>query len=380
MKIAFITTFAILGLPPYEGGDVYSRRNLHLLQQAFGEENIYICAITKDKSLLSKAARNITVFYSDRSKLSILKNCLSNRLQFRKDVEDSVLEYIMRIGCDAVFLDSSRMGLLQERLPENIKQILYMVGIEKDYIKALMRINPSRVVLKRAFEINEALAVKNSDIVIVLNRRDADKLKEYYNYNPHMILPVTMGDSFIENKNVENILTPSTLQLLFVGSLFPPNKHGIIWFINEVMPHVNAELTVIGKNFEKLEDKLRRKNVDIIGSVDELSQFYNNADAVVSPVFLGEGMKVKTTGHMMYGKPMFATDESLEGYDVEGLKNIYRCNSKKDFIDAINAYANNPPYMRFDNEIRNLFLEKYHTPVYIPKLRDMLLDNFSQEM
>jgi len=374
MKVAYITTFDILESPPHEGGVVWSKRNVFLIEQVFGKENVHICAITKHKELLSKASGNTVAFFSDRRKINILKNCLSNRLQYNKNVESMVLEHIKSLQCDIVCLDMSRMGFLQKRLPKEIKQILFLCDIERDYIRDLVRINPSRFILKRAFDINENLSVKHSNIIIALNKRDADKLLGYYNRNPDLILPITMDDTYVEYDREEKPHPASKLKLLFVGALFPPNEHGLTWFINEVIPRIDAELVVVGKDFEKLRSKLQRSNVSIIGTVDGLSQYYHNADAVVAPIFLGAGMKVKTAGNLMYGKPMFATDEALEGYEVEGQKNVFRCNSSDEFISAINSFAANSPYIKFDADIRSLFLEKYKTARYIPIVRDLLLN------
>jgi glycosyltransferase involved in cell wall biosynthesis len=127
------------------------------------------------------------------------------------------------------------------------------------------------------------------------------------------------------------------------------------------MPYVSAEISIVGSNFEKLTERLSRSNVKVIGTVDDLSAYYHNAHAVISPILFGAGMKVKIAEALMYGKPVFATDEALEGYDVEGLENVYRCNTAQEFIDAINTYIDNPPYIAFDENIRARFLEKYHT-------------------
>jgi len=376
MKVAYVTTFDILEEPPHEGGVVWSKRNLFLVQQVYGKENVYVCVITRNKKSLLKATGNITAFYSKRKKTDILLNSFSGRLQYNKSVENSVLKHILHLQCDVVCFDMSRMGFLQERLPEKIKQVLFLCGIERDYIKALININPSRIILKRAINVNERLAVKNSEIIITLNKRDSDGLMKYYNRNSNLVLPVTMDDSFVDCKTYKNDISSyssSKLQLLFVGALFPPNEHGLSWFIREVMPKVNAELVVVGKDFEKLKSKLERDNVKIIGTAHDLSEYYYNSDAVVSPILLGEGMKVKTAGHLMYGKPMFATDEALEGYEVENIGSVFRCNTAEEFVSAINKFCANPNRERFDAPIRELFLSKYTTVNYIPVMKEILL-------
>jgi len=374
MKIAYITTDEILG-PQNTGGIQCSNRNLLLLKQAFGEDNIYLCVITKNKEhLLSEEDENIATFFTNRSSgLYILRNILSTRLMFNEKVEKAVLEHLESLNCEIAFFDRSNMGFMQKKLPKKTKQVLFMQGIEKDYFRSQIRKEPLRALLYHAVKQNEKLAVKNADLVITLNQRDAGKLKEYYNRIPDLILPITADDSFVQSGGTARERTGSILKLLFVGSLFPPNEHGIKWLINNVMPHVDAELTVVGRGFEKLSGKLNRNNVNIIGTVDNLPEYYHSADAIVSPILFGAGMKVKTAEALMYGKPMFATDEALEGYEPENLKNIYRCNTAQEFISAINTYSESETYITHDEDIRALFLEKYHTPKYVSAIKELLM-------
>jgi len=373
MKLAYITTAEILG-PSTSGGIQCCKRNLSLLKQVFGEDNVHICAITGNKSYMTGAERNLTVFYSENSKLtSHLKYAFSGRRWFSKKTETAVIECITQLGCDFVFVESSINGFLQERLPKNLRQILFIHNVERVHSITRVYKQPLRLFVVPLSILNEAKAIKNADIVIALNARDSVLLQKYYNREADMILPVTFDDNFTPTEGSQQANHRSTLHLLFVGSLINLNEQGITWFIDNVMPHVNAELTVVGKSFEKRRDKLQRNNVNIIGSVDDLSQYYSNADAMVIPILLGGGMKVKTAEALMYGKPMFATNEALEGYEVEGLQNVYRCNTAEEYIEAINAYAATPPFTPVDMNIRKTFLEKYHTPSYASALRDLLL-------
>ena len=373
MKIVFITTFEILG-PQKSGGEQCANRNLSLLRQCFGDEDVYVCAITENKEYLSKASGNTTAFYFKRSSKFIkLRNVFQGRWIVGKHAENAILEHIISLGCDAVFLDRSLWGFLPKRLPKNMKKILFLHNMEFEYAKRHLRTHPKVLLNIIPLMLNEATAIKNANVIITLNKRDDDILQKEYNYSSDLILPITFDDYFIELHKDEDLRLSPTLQLLFVGTLFSSNEIGIMWFINHVMPHIKAELSIVGRDFEKLTDKLIRHNVKVIGTVDDLSYYYNYADAVVSPILAGAGMKVKTAEAIMYGKPMFATDEALEGYKVEGIKNIYRCNSPQEFIEAINSYAKNPPYLPVDNSIRELFLKNYHTPAYIPLLRELLI-------
>ena len=379
LKIVFVTHYEILG-PQNSGAIQCSNRNLYLLQQIFGEQNVYVFAMTKHKEYLSYATQNLTVVLSNRTeKLLTIKNglgALFGRARFGKCAETSALKFIVQSDCDAVFLDHSLMGFLPGRIPKNIKKILFMFNIEANILRYRPRMRLLNYIFLLPTMLSESRSVKNSDIVITLNNRDATLLEEYYKRKADLVLPITFNDDTVVSESYKKETLSSTpLQLLFIGTLFTANEVGITWFVENVMPYVNAELSIVGKGMEKLANKLNCKNVKVIGTVDNLLQYYRDAGAVVSPIFSGGGMKVKTAEALMYGKPLFATDEALEGYDVGVQESIFRCNSKEGFITSINEYAKKSNRSGFDNNLRELFLEKYHTPSYIPILQKLLTSN-----
>ena len=139
------------------------------------------------------------------------------------------------------------------------------------------------------------------------------------------------------------------------------------------MPHVKCHLTIIGRGFETKKKLLQRNNVDVIGTVDRLDDYYNHADAIVSPILSGDGMKVKTSEAMMYGKNIFATKEALEGYDVSYVNGIIQCNNSREFIDSLNTAYDDPYLSRFNPAVRKCFCDNYQTEAYISKLKALLL-------
>ena len=119
--------------------------------------------------------------------------------------------------------------------------------------------------------------------------------------------------------------------------------------------------------------ELERDNVKVIGTVEDLSVYYNLADAVIMPIFFGNGMKVKTAEAMMYGKTTFATQEALEGYDIESVRDrgIYECNTKEEFVEKIRK--NVSVHSTINQQVRQIFLEKYETGVQEKKFQSFLM-------
>jgi len=371
MKVGFITTIEVFG-PNNAGSIQYSKRNLGLIKQVFGEENIYICVITRETDRAQIPSLNTTFIHTKRdNKLCMIMYALGGRLGFGKKTENKVLEFISQHDIKVVFSDRSLTGFLPKRIPSSIKQILYMMNIERDTYKLDLIRNMQNLLLVLPSMLNESCAVRNADVIINLNTRDAALLEMYYSRNADLILPITFDDYYTKIYDNSDSCSQGALRLLFVGTHHPTIEYEIAMFVDNVMPYVNAELIVVGRSFEQSAGRLNRKNVNVIGSVDDLSEYYNSAHAIISPISYGGGMKVKIAEAIMYGKPVFATNEALEGYEIDKLKNIFRCNSAKEFVEAINKYAENLPHLTFDEEIRSLFLEKYHTPKYVEVLQEL---------
>ena len=163
----------------------------------------------------------------------------------------------------------------------------------------------------------------------------------------------------------ENKIENKEFKLLFVGvGTFLPNIQGIEFFIKNVIPYINVKLEIVGKNTELNKEKWERLNskVEVKGTVDSLDNYYNEANAVIAPIFIGGGMKVKTAEALSYGKTIFGTTEAFEGYEVDYSKVGGLCNTVEEFIEVINNYIEwwkNNDKPTFNKYSYQIFKEKY---------------------
>jgi hypothetical protein len=216
---------------------------------------------------------------------------------------------------------------------------------------------------------NEKIAIKYSDKVINLNERDANLLEAEYGRKFDKIIPILFDDCFDEEKNRN---AEDKGFLLFVGALFGPNVEGIRWFVDNVMPESKLPLKIVGRDFEKLSNELTRNNVEVIGTVDDLSVYYNESLAMVMPIPYGDGMKVKTAEAMMYGKTILASTEALEGYLYDDVEGIFCCNSQEEYLDIINNHADR--LKRFSQSVRDNFVKNYKLDTYVNVLREVIYE------
>lgn len=112
--------------------------------------------------------------------------------------------------------------------------------------------------------------------------------------------------------------------ILFVGGFaHPPNKDGLMWFVNEVWPSVRmhlgekAKLYVVGSN---ADDEIKaidspEKGICVRGFVseEELHDLYDHVRIVAVPLRYGAGVKGKTVEALYYGCPVVTTSVGAEG-------------------------------------------------------------------
>lgn len=365
MKILFITRFDFTS-DRNDGGKEISYRNYSFIKEIVGEENIFLAIITSQQK---KNSDHICYFYTQDNIVSNYISYLMLKDRIFKKTEKEIIRYIKSVDVNIIFFDGSTFGQLIGSLP-SYKSIVYFHNIERQYTWEQVKYHNFMCLFRYiATRYNEKKMVSYTSHYICINQRDANLLKKYYRANAELLLPATFEDTY---ECVEEEKCTLPLKLLFIGSYFAHNYKGLLWFIDNVMPSVNAELVVIGKNMECLQKDVRVPNVTVIGTVDQLKPFYDKADAVVMPIFMGGGMKVKTAESMMYGKTIFASREALEGYETDGVDGIYECNSKEEFISAINAFSRKSNFPKCNENIRKLFLDKYCSAKYKDSLRDYL--------
>jgi hypothetical protein len=94
---------------------------------------------------------------------------------------------------------------------------------------------------------------------------------------------------------------------------YPPNHDAYRRLTTEWLPLLTSafeRIVVAGFGSDSLPPS---PHIDILGPVSSVDRFYCNVDAVVAPMELGGGMKVKVVEAMMHGVPVIATDHSTEG-------------------------------------------------------------------
>lgn len=113
---------------------------------------------------------------------------------------------------------------------------------------------------------------------------------------------------------------PLNNNLLFVGAMdIPPNIEAVTFFTHHVFPHIrdlvpDVHFYIVGANPAPSVKKLAEEpGVIVTGEVPSLFPFYADCAVVVTPLFVGGGIIVKTLNGLASARPVVTTHAGNSG-------------------------------------------------------------------
>ncbi|MFZ5918129.1 MAG: glycosyltransferase family 4 protein [Chloroflexota bacterium] len=129
--------------------------------------------------------------------------------------------------------------------------------------------------------------------------------------------------------------------LVFVGKMdFRPNVDAMLWFADEILPLVRrqvpeARLYVVGMQPHPRVLRLAgRPGVAITGAVADVRAYVSQAAAVVAPLRMGGGTRLKVLEAMALGKAMVCTTVGAEGLGATPGRELLLADSPEAFAVA----------------------------------------------
>jgi glycosyltransferase involved in cell wall biosynthesis len=290
------------------------------------------------------------------------------------DVIRKALQTIQTENIGKIFVDGSNLGafvkIVKRELP-NVEISTFFHNVEARFFLGALRQTTALRAALRALGIlivnylAERKAVRYSDKVICLGERDSRLLQKLFGRAATHVSPMALHDTLPKKPEFSASETgekPHEKFALFVGGVFYANRAGITWFIDHVVPRIDIRIFIVGRGFDDFRPQLeRRGKVVVVGAVDNLSEWYLNAQFVIAPIFDGSGMKTKIAEALMYGKKIVGTPEAFSGYEEIADRAGWVCESADDFVDAIRR-ATDSVIEPFAPDLRTLYEERHSYP------------------
>lgn len=362
MKILIIRYKKTLGVP--EGGEQGSEKNLIVLRQIAGEENV-------DTYFIHDEAHHRTAW-------EYLQGVMYMPLGYYFGLTPKRVKEIIHLaqGYDVVFVDRSVFGIVAKKLKETGykgRVVCFFHNVEVVYFSAKYsnKFNPMRWLVVPCADRNDRWSCRYADRTISLSTRDDEELFRRYGRHADVLIPVAFVDRY-KRDTYPSELTAEKPLCMFLGAYFPANVEGIEWFVKNVLPKVNIRMQIVGKGMEKLKEaEWMRPDIEVLSNVPDLEPLFEGADIMVLPIFKGSGMKVKTCESLMYGKNIIGTPEAWSGYELDYAKAGACCLTTDEFITAIYDFCQNPR-PRHNAYSREVFVNQYSADRMVDKFRAVL--------
>jgi sugar transferase (PEP-CTERM/EpsH1 system associated) len=200
---------------------------------------------------------------------------------------------------------------------------------------------PKKILARRTATLiqnSEAEMMNGCDAHVVSSERERESLVERFPQARIHVIPNGVDVSSFR---------PATgnrgSSLLFVGAMdYHANVDAVSWFAREVWPgvaarHPDLEFVIAGRNPATAVQALTSARIRVTGTVDDVRPYYQQAFAVVVPLRVGAGTRLKILEAMAAGVPVVSTRLGAEGLDAQPGRDLLIADSPEDMINALDA-------------------------------------------
>jgi sugar transferase (PEP-CTERM/EpsH1 system associated) len=273
-------------------------------------------------------------------------------------IEEVLLHTLAAQTFAAVQIESIHMAPYLQTIRRHIKNPPLMIldwhNIESELMLQYARkiSNPvKRLVALRTGELLHRLedhALSSFAAHTVVSEPDREKLLQRAPGTKVYVIPngvdtVAFAASFATPQPVSSRHT-----LLFVGSMdYHANSEAVLWFCSQIWPQLsvefpNLDFKIVGRNPPASVQALTSPRISVTGTVADVRPFYHQAFAVIVPLRVGGGTRLKILEAMAAGVPVISTGLGAQGIAILDRQNILLAESGSDMAAAIRALLNEP--------------------------------------
>ena len=185
----------------------------------------------------------------------------------------------------------------------------------------------------------ELAAYSAADGVCVCSTADQQRLAADAPAATTVIIPNAADVEYLQPRQTDP--APDGRTVLFFGLLATvPNVDGVVYFLREIWPLIaaarpDARFVIIGADPAPAIRAHAGPGVTIVGPVDDLRPHLAAADAVVVPLRLGSGTRLKILETWAMARPVVSTTLGAEGLDAVPGRHLLIADHPSDFARSV---------------------------------------------
>ncbi|PYU11619.1 MAG: hypothetical protein DMG37_16075 [Acidobacteria bacterium] len=223
----------------------------------------------------------------------------------------------------------------------------------------------------------EAQVCRSFDHVLTVSDEDQQAIRREFGVDHISTLPTGVDTDFFclsENQSVPG-------RMVFVGSMdWDPNEDGIVWFLESVYPLIrqaapHASFIVVGRNPSARLRAIAAKapSVEVTGAVPDVRPYLSQAEAVVVPLRVGGGTRIKIPEAMAMAKAVVSTPIGAEGLPFRDGRQILLAGQPRDFASAVIEILKKSALRKaIENAARKEVVANHGWEAVVDKVEDVL--------
>jgi polysaccharide biosynthesis protein PslH len=216
----------------------------------------------------------------------------------------------------------------------------------------------------RKLRREELAAYKDADGVYLCSAADEERLLAEVPSARTKVIPNAADVEYYQPRPTDPQADGRTI--VFFGALsYIPNVDGVLYFAKEIWPLIaqanpEARCKIIGSRPPQSLLDLAGPRVELTGFVPDLRPHLAEAAAVVVPLRLGGGTRLKIVEAMAMGKAIVSTTLGAEGIEASPGRDILIEDEPEAFANAVGRLLTNPGLAaRIGQSARNLAVQRY---------------------
>lgn len=192
----------------------------------------------------------------------------------------------------------------------------------------------------------ELAAYSAADGVCVCSTADQRRLAADAPSATTVVIPNAADVEYLQPRRTDP--APDGRTVLFFGLLATvPNVDGVVYFLREIWPLIaaarpDARFVVIGAHPAPAIRAHAGPGVTILGPVDDLRPYLAAADAIVVPLRLGSGTRLKILEAWAMARPVVSTTLGAEGLGAVPGEHLLIADNSADFASAVLRVLGDP--------------------------------------
>ena len=200
---------------------------------------------------------------------------------------------------------------------------------------------------------------RKADKIIVISGKDKEALLDYYDDASKMEV---VGNIHQFKTRPEDFKGFSQREgLLFIGGFdHKPNEDAVVFLHEKVMPLVwninpDIKVNIVGSNPTDIVKALHSEKFNVIGFVEDVTPYFNDAKLFVAPLRYGAGIKGKIGQSLEYSLPLVTTSIGAEGFDFGNFADAMIADDAEGLAQKIlAAYTNEELWNGISNNSENV--------------------------